>query len=163
MDSRARATQQLRDTLKEHFEQIRFARAAELARSGRYLEAELLFFSIGRESLGLREIDLLARISAQQRQYERARGLWEDALQRAPENADYKRAIQNTRQAERFNVIFRRVVMIGLVLVASVLLASWLYLHLLASSPARSEDKGPSVHGNPAVPTESLRPSNNDR
>ena len=163
MDSRAQATQQLRDTLKECFEQIRFARAAELARSGRYLEAERLFFPIGRESLDLREIDLLARISAQQRQYERARDLWEDALQRAPENADYKRAIQNTREAERLDAIFRRVVMIGLVLVISAVLAIRVYHHSQTSSPARSEDKVSSVHGNPAAPTEFLRPSNNDR
>ncbi|NBV87091.1 MAG: hypothetical protein EBS01_12705 [Verrucomicrobia bacterium] len=127
MDSRAPATQQLRDTLKECFEQIRFARAAELAQSGRYLEAEGLLAPTGRESLALREIDLLARISAQQRQYERARDLWEHALRRAPENADYKRAIQSTLEAERFYVIFRRVVMIVSFLVASVLFTLWVY------------------------------------
>jgi tetratricopeptide (TPR) repeat protein len=163
MDSRARATQQLRDTLKEYFEQIRLARAAELARSGRYLEAERLFFPIGRESLDLREIDLLARISAQQRQYERARDLWEYALQRAPENADYKRAIQNTREAERFYVIFRRVVIIGLFLVISAVLAIRVYHHSQTSSPAQSEDKVSSVHGNSAAPADSQRLPNNDR
>jgi hypothetical protein len=118
MDPFNNGTQQLRDTLKECFEQMRFARAAELARSRRYLEAEGLLAPNGRESSAPRDLDLLARISAQQRQYERARRLWETALQQSPGNADYERAIECTKDAERFQAMLRKCAMIALVCLA---------------------------------------------
>src|SRR5260221_5195359 len=108
MDSQERKTQQLDDTVKECFVQTRFARAAELARFGRYLAAEGLLSPNGREPSDPRELDLLARISARQRRYRRARRLWEIALKQSPGNADYERAIERTREAERFQAILRK-------------------------------------------------------
>ena len=122
MDSRGRATQQLRETLKDCFEQIRFARAADLARSRRYLEAEGMLSTIGRESLTVREIDLLARISAQQGQYQRARDLWQAALHRAPDNTEYKQAIESTREAEYLRAVCQKALMI-VVVIAAILAA----------------------------------------
>jgi hypothetical protein len=162
MDSQDRATQQLHDTLKECFEQIRFARAAELARSRRYLEAEGLLSPNGRESSNPRELDLLARISAQQRRYGRARQLWEAALQRSPENADYKRAIECTREAERFQAVCRKAAVIVFLslAVAALLLAVWGYFRRHTPSSAGSEDKRPNVQASPtALPPATPQPA----
>jgi len=150
MDAQDRATQQLHDTLKECFEQMRFARAAELARSRRYLEAEGLLSPNGRESSDPRELDLLARISAQQRRYERARHLWEAALQRSPGNPDYTRAIECTREAERFQAVCRKAAMIVLLslAVAALFLAVWRYFQGHTLSSAGSEEKRPNVQAN---------------
>jgi hypothetical protein len=165
MDSHERATQQLHDTLKECFEQIRFARAAELARSRRYLEAEGLLSPNGRESSDPRDLDLLARISAQQRRYEGARHLWEAALQQSPGNADYKRAIECTREAERFQAVCRKAAIIVLLSLAVtvLLLTVWRYFHRHTFSSTGSEDKRPNVQVNtttlPSAPTPQPAPS----
>src|SRR5947208_1678589 len=73
MDSLDEAKKLVRAALKDYSEQLRFARAAELARSRRYLEAEGLLAPKGRVSADPQDLDLLARIAAQQRQYARAR------------------------------------------------------------------------------------------
>ena len=164
MDSQDRATQQLHDTLKECFEQIRFARAAELARSRRYLEAEGILSPNGRESSDPRDLDLLARISAQQRRYERARHLWEAALQQSPGNADYKRAIDCTREAERFQAVCRKAAMIVLLglAVTALLLTVWRYYPRHTLSSAGSQDKRPNVQANTTLlsaPTPQPAPS----
>ena len=94
MEEQQKWAVEVRGTLKECFEQIRFARAVELARSRRYLEAEGLLAPNGRVSSDPKELDLLARIAAQQRRFGQARRLWEAALRLAPNNSDYQRAIQ---------------------------------------------------------------------
>jgi len=68
---------QTRSIIKECFEQMRFARAAELARSRRYLEATMVLSPNGRLPIEPRELDLLARIAAQQKQFDQAGRLWE--------------------------------------------------------------------------------------
>jgi hypothetical protein len=135
---------QLRDALKGYFEQVRFARAAELARSGRYLEAEGLLSPNGRESSDPKALDLLARISAQQRMYGRARQLWGNALRQEPGNANYERAIQCTRDAERFQARLRKAALtalLGLSLTA-LAFAVWSYFH--QPSPAVAKDIRPA-------------------
>lgn len=108
------------EALKEFFDQVRFARAVELAHSRRYLEAEGLLSPNGRESSEPKELDLLARIAAQQKQYARARRLWESALKQSPENAAYKRAIERTREAEQFQAKLHKVAMFALVTLAVI-------------------------------------------
>ena len=108
------------EALKEFLDQVRFARAVELAHSRRYLEAEGLLSPNGRESSEPKELDLLARIAAQQKQYARARRLWESALTQSPENADYKRAIERTREAEQFQAKMHKLAMLALVTLAVV-------------------------------------------
>lgn len=140
--------QQLHDTLKECFVQIRFARAAELARSGRFLEAEGLLSPNGRESSDPKELDLLARISAQQRRYRRARRLWEIALKRSPGNADFERAIQRTRDAERFQAILRKGAIIALLglAVTALFISVRSSFHRHSPSIATGGKKLPDIH-----------------
>jgi len=156
MDPLDKGPQQLRDTLKEYFEQIRFARAAELARSRRYLEAEGLLAPNGRESTDPRELDLLALISAQQRQYERARRLWETALQQSPGNTDYERAIARTKEAERSQAISQKRTMIVLVCIAVAGFAVGLWSYLHRPSPPATVDGEKETHSLPATPSPSL-------
>jgi cytochrome c-type biogenesis protein CcmH/NrfG len=160
MDPFDKGTQQLRDTLKECFEQMRFARAAELARSRRYLEAEGLLAPNGRESPDPRDLDLLARISAQQRQYERSRRLWEKALQQSPGNADYERAIECTKEAERFQAKIRKGVVIAFSFLAviTVTICIWSFFHRPSPSSAIDEQKQANSSSStpqpaPATPT----------
>ena len=58
---------------------MRFARAAELARSLRYLEATMVLSPNGRLPIEPGELDLLARIAPQQKQFDQAGRLWEVA------------------------------------------------------------------------------------
>ena len=113
---------EVRCALEKCLAQIRFARAAELARSRRYLEAEGVLAPSGRESSDPEELDLLARISAQQRQYGRARRRWEAALQQSPGNADYARAIERTIDAEHFQATLRKWAMTALLALAAAVL-----------------------------------------
>jgi hypothetical protein len=148
MDSRDQATQHLHNTLKAHFSQMRFARAAELARSRRYLEAEGLLSQRGIEPLDARELDLLARISGRQSQYERARHLWEAALKREPDNEDYKQAIERTLEAERFNLVFRKIVLTS---IASLLLilVMWRYVESYRRPSGQQHEKEPESYVKP--------------
>jgi cell division septation protein DedD len=169
MNSQERATQQLHDTLKEYFVQIRFARAAELARSGRYLEAEGLLSPNGRESSDPKELDLLARISARQRQYRRARRLWEIALERSPGNAGYERAIERTRDAERFQTMLRKGAMLALLglAVIALFIAVWSSFHRHSSSVARGREKQTNIHATstpiPSSSPQSTQPASTTR
>ena len=98
----------MRTALEKCLVQIRFVRAVELARSCRYLEAEGVLTANGRMSSDPKELDLLARISAQQREYCRARRRWEAALQQSPGNADYQRALECAKLEELFQEGLRR-------------------------------------------------------
>jgi len=140
--------QQLHDMLKECFVQIRFARAAELARSGRFLEAEGLLSPNGRESSDPKELDLLARIYAQQRRYRRARRLWELALKRSPGNAGFERAIKRTRDAERFQAILRKGAIIALLglAVTALFISVRSSFHRHSTSIATGGKELPSIH-----------------
>jgi len=128
MDDQEKWAGELRRTLNECFDQIRFARAAELARSRRYLEAEGLLAPNGHASSNPKELDLLARIAAQQGRFDQARRLWEAAFRISPNNSDYERAIQRAEAAERSQQKRQKIVMIVLatLTVASLVLAAYL-------------------------------------
>jgi hypothetical protein len=117
--------------LTEFFRQLRFARAAELARSRRYLEATVVLSPNGRLPTEPGELDLLARIAAQQKKFDQAGRLWEAALLRSPDNEAYKRAIQCALAAKRD---LRRIQLIVVNLI-SALLAAVLLLALLYLGP----------------------------
>ena len=92
--------------LDQCIEHIRFARAAELARIGRYLEAEGILSPKGLMPETSRELDLLARIATLQKQFSRAEMFWQAALQKSPENEDYiecLKVIRNLDPATDFN------------------------------------------------------------
>jgi hypothetical protein len=116
--------------LTECFRQIRFARAAELARSRRYMEATVVLSPEGRLPIEARELDLLARIAAQQKQFDRAIVFWKAALQRSPGNETYGRAIQQAEAAKRRQKIQTRIA-VNLVMGVVAVLLLLLLLHLL--------------------------------
>lgn len=129
---------QVRRTLTECFDQVRFARAAELARSGRYLEAEALLCRRGELPRNPKDLDLLARIAAQQRQYDRAGDLWNRALATAPGEETFLQALealQRVRIRKQVNRELQREFIKGflffLLLMAATVLA------LMLSSPLR--------------------------
>ena len=133
---------QLRDVLKDFFDQVRVARATELAGAKHYLEAESLLMPNGQWPLEPSELDLLGRISAQQRQYERARSFWESALQHAPGNMEYIRAIDRTIEAKRRQMLFRkgeRIVLLIFVL-AALFTIIWLGVRSIKSKTAFSRN-----------------------
>ncbi len=148
MDPQEKATLQLQNALKECFEQIRFARAAELARSRRYVEAEGLLSPNGRECSDTRELDLLARISAQQRQYGRACRHWEAALKQSPGNTEYERAIECAKAAEHFQKKLRKVAVIALLAFSAAVLVIAVWNFFPQRSPTVASDGGqqPDVH-----------------
>jgi hypothetical protein len=121
---------QTRGILTECFRQMRFARAAELAKSCRYLEATVVLSPNGRLPIESRELDLLARIAARQKQFDKAAHLWELALQRSPENETYKKAIERTVTAKR-TYRLRQVIAMNLIAAAFAVALLLAFLHLL--------------------------------
>ena len=93
--------QQTKRILEECFDQIRFARAADLARSRRYLEAEGLLSQNGRLPTEPKELDLLARIAAQQGQYSRAEELWKKALAKSPDREEFWEGLNALEELQR--------------------------------------------------------------
>ena len=81
-------------SLNECLDHIRHAHASELARSGNYPEAEAILLPDTRLPESPRDLDLLARMAAQQARFEDAARYWKAALERAPENAVYKECLQ---------------------------------------------------------------------
>jgi tetratricopeptide (TPR) repeat protein len=92
------------------FDQFRFARAADLARSGRYLEAQGLLSTNGHHSDAPRDLDLLARIAVHQGRISDARRLWEAALQKDPQNPDYNECLQRLGDLPRIRLSFDTVI-----------------------------------------------------
>ena len=128
MQQEDRWAAQVRGTLTECFDQVRFARAAELARSGRYLEAEALLCRRAELPSNPKDLDLLARIAAQQKQYDRAGDLWNKALARAPGEESFLqalKALQRVRVQKQVNRELQRELVKG-----------FLYFLLLAAATA---------------------------
>ena len=80
--------------------ELRLSRAAELARSGAYPEAESLLRMYPPSELPIAGLDLLARICAQQGRLEEARGWWEEVLKRDPENRPARLALEKLGQVQ---------------------------------------------------------------
>jgi type VI secretion system protein ImpK len=140
--------------LTEYFRQIRFARAAELARSRRYLEATVVLSPNGGLPTEPTELDLLARIAAQQKRFDQAARLWEAALQRSPDNETYKRAIQRTIAAKQNR---RRIQLIAANLISAIL-AAMLVLAVLHFGPWRARAPKNQLKGPEPTPIVSPEP-----
>jgi cytochrome c-type biogenesis protein CcmH/NrfG len=140
---------ELHGALKEFLQQNRFALAVKLARARQYLEAEGLLSPNGRTPSDPKELELLARIAAQQRQFNRAHRLWDEALLLSPNNSDYQRAIQLTEEAERGQRIRRKAVTIALAVVATAVLVFAVVNFLGRQDPAPKQtpkgNEAPSV------------------
>lgn len=83
-------------------DQLKLARAAELARAGHYAEAEEVL-SAGRDETrhGAASLDLLARMRAQQGRLEEAEKLWTRASLLDPANPAYGLALRRAAQRRR--------------------------------------------------------------
>ena len=99
---------QAQAALEECFAQIRLARATELAQSKRFLEAEAVLMPNGELPKSPHELDLLARIAAQQGRFDEARRLWNTALQKEPENEIYKQCLARLTPARRISRLIAR-------------------------------------------------------
>ena len=101
--------------------QAALARAATLARAGRYADAELALGSTEGEAA----LDLLARIRAQQGRLAEAQALWLEAARRDPGNAGYRAALGRLAAAGRWSPL--RFWLRWLVAVALLLLVGWVF------------------------------------
>jgi len=90
-----------RAALHNCFAQIRLARATELAQSGRLLEAEAVLAQNGELPRNASELDLLARIAAQQGRFDEARRRWNAAMQIEPGNEVYRQCLEHLTPARR--------------------------------------------------------------
>jgi hypothetical protein len=145
--------------LTECFRQIRFARAAELARSRRYMEATVVLSPEGRLPIEAQELDLLARIAAQQRQFDRAILFWKAALQRSPDHETYGQAIQRAEAAKRRQKIQTRIA-VNLIMGAVAVLLLLMLLHLLPWQPAAPMNKLKEAQ---AAATAAVQPKTGDK
>lgn len=96
---------QARNVIEKFFDDIRFARATELAQLDKFAEAEAVLMNNGALPENARELDLLARIAARQARFEQARELWNKALQLEPANPLYQQSIASLTPARRFGRI----------------------------------------------------------
>jgi hypothetical protein len=102
-------SEQARATLDAYFVKIRLARATELAQSKRFAEAEAVLSPNGEFTDNPSELDLLARIAAQQEQFGKARRLWEAALHASPADTEYSQCLERARKWEQTSGILDRV------------------------------------------------------
>ncbi len=100
-------------------DQVVLAQAADLARAGRYSEAESLLLEMTRSEEAVpAALDLLARIHAQQGRLAEASALWQRAIQHEPGNQAFTAALQRTTALQRpaTRLRFLRATMFGLAL-----------------------------------------------
>ena len=109
MNSETQLASEGRAALEDCFAKIRLARATELAQSKRFLEAEAVLSPNGELTDNPSELDLLARIAAQQEQFGKARRLWEAALHASPAEVEYSQCLERARKWERTSGILDRV------------------------------------------------------
>jgi hypothetical protein len=100
---------QARAALDDCFARIRLARATELAQSKRFAEAEAVLSSNGELTDNPSELDLLARIAAQQEQFGKAWRLWEAALHASPADTEYSQCLERARKWENTSGILDKV------------------------------------------------------
>ena len=141
-----------RSSLEILMDQVALAGGADLARAGRYLEAESLLLEMTRRQQPVpAALDLLACIYAQQARLAEAIALWQSAIQRQPGNPAFAAALQRATALQRSVTWLpcRRIVVFGLALVLLLalvsLLALWQFTDLLAMpSAATAPRPGPA-------------------
>ncbi|MHC1739757.1 MAG: tetratricopeptide repeat protein [Anaerolineaceae bacterium] len=107
----------------EMVEQTTIARAADLARSGKYKEAERSLLEAMRSGKATPTLlDLLARIYAQQELWDKAESVWKQALQLDPENISYIEALKRVAKMRRWHLPRNLVFIVGLLLLFSACL-----------------------------------------
>ena len=125
---------------KRFDDQLRLARASELASMGRMLEAETLLCPGRHLPMSSKELDLLARIHVKQGYFDLARRRWEDASKISDRSAEFEECIEvlnDWLELKQRMLIWR--IRLGLWIV-TVLLSFWilhrlgLFTHMFTSS-----------------------------
>ena len=119
-----------RATIDEFAEQVRFARAAQLAQSDKYLEAEGVLCANGHLPENPRELDLLARIALRQGRNAQARRLWEAALSLDPQNETYQECLARLEDLPRLRISFDTVLTCMVWTTIAFSIATLLYVFL---------------------------------
>jgi len=88
------------ESLEATVRQVALARAAALARAGRYRAAEELLAAGAAKGEDAAALDLRARICAQQGRYSEAAGLWRRAVQLDPAKPEYAAALRLAARSE---------------------------------------------------------------
>jgi hypothetical protein len=130
------------EALVRFTEDLHIARATELARVGRLLEAEALLTANGGPR-SAPEMDLLARISAQRRRLDQAASWWQAAQGMDPANGDYKRGLEavtdeGRKQARRQKALLWASLVMTAILMAAVAVLIW-------TKPNRAPQKKPGI------------------
>ncbi len=135
---------QIQSTLEEAFDQIRFSRAAELARSQRYLEAAALLAPGGRLPTSTTNLDMLARIAVGMEDFQTAEKCWQHAAQIEPENPIYREYLHELESVQRQARLRHNVILsLSLAILGALLtLLGFLLWHEL-----RSVASWPALHG----------------
>ena len=127
MTGNTQSVAKARDIVGRCFKDMRFARAAELARAKEYDEAVAALAPAGRLPTDPNKLDLLARIAAQRGRYLEAEKLWEDAGKLAPDNEAFKacaaqavRARHLRSQAKQAAIAVGVAVVVGLLAVLAI-------------------------------------------
>lgn len=118
-------------------------KAAELARTGKYLEAEGLLQHLIQEGSGQPEVyDLLARIRAQQGRLLEAQSYWADAIQLSSAKEFYRAALKRIEHLQICPAWAGRIrpLLLGLGLLMSIVI-----LIIVISLPHLGEPKAPTI------------------
>ena len=90
MATKDEVIEKVREILSEYSADINFSRGSDLARRGEYSEAEFLLLPNGKIPERAKELDLLAKISANKGDCEAAIKYWNLAIQGEPGNQNFK-------------------------------------------------------------------------
>ena len=116
----------IREIVLEYFQEQRLSRATQLARLRHFAEARDLLMLNGATPTNAAELDLLARIAAQQRQFAEAQRLWNAAAAISPETVVYRDAASLAAKAHRKWREIRQLafaISVGVVLAVAILTA----------------------------------------
>jgi hypothetical protein len=92
-EAQVQLSAELEDLASDFSRRLRLARAAELARAGRLLNAEALLCPVGNAPSHHDELDLLARILVQQKRFAEAYRRWGQAFKRADDKEHIRKCI----------------------------------------------------------------------
>ena len=122
MDTTSQAVSRIDGLVADYNRKLRLARATDMAKSGRFLEAESLLHPLGGKPEGARELDLLARIALRRWRLEKARRFWEAAMRAEPANEQYVKCLKKLNQWEEKAKCWAKIAGIGLVAFAVAIL-----------------------------------------
>jgi hypothetical protein len=134
----------------ECVEDLRFAHATELARAGLYAAAKALLLPANQTLTEARDLDLLARIEANQHHYAEAQRIWLAAATVSSEPNNYRLLASEAANAGQARFLRKQVV---LALTISFVLSGLILSALeISSRPAHAKAHIPSVAPSKVAP-----------